>query len=95
MAECDDAQACPQCEVLAPRAILTAPNFLCMPSETRKAYAVNERSKHAPQTLAQYKAFHGSGCGCCADKKKPARLMTKTKNGAKGFPASRPWMISH
>ncbi|MGY3122684.1 hypothetical protein ACVWXQ_006621 [Bradyrhizobium sp. S3.14.4] len=29
------------------------------------------------------------------DKKKPARLMTKTRSGAKGFPTARPWMISH
>jgi putative FmdB family regulatory protein len=100
MAECDDPQSCPQCTTMAPRVILTAPNFFCMPSETRKAHAVNERSTHAPQTLAQYKASqakgkHGAGCGCCSDKKKPARLMTKTKSGAKGFPTARPWMISH
>ena len=61
---------------------------------------------HAPQTLAQYKASHGPGCGCCSsgktvkdksgtDRKKPARLVTKTKSGAKGFPTARPWMISH
>lgn len=95
MSECDDLQACPTCETLAPRVILTAPNFLCMPSETRKAHAVNERSAHAPQTLAQYKASHGSGCGCCSGRKKPARLMTKTESGAKGFPTARPWTISH
>ncbi|UPK36129.1 zinc ribbon domain-containing protein [Bradyrhizobium sp. 186] len=101
MAECDDPQACPNCETMAPRVILTAPNFFCMPSEKRKAHAVNERSTHAPQTLAQYKALHGPGCGCCSsgktasDKKKPARLVTKTKSGAKGFPTARPWMISH
>ncbi|HEX9213927.1 MAG TPA: zinc ribbon domain-containing protein [Bradyrhizobium sp.] len=104
MAECDEPQVCPHCETMAPRVILTAPNFFCMPSETRKAHAVNERSSHAPQTLAQYKASHGPGCGCCStgknsknasDKKKPARLMTKSKSGAKGFPTARPWMISH
>ncbi|MGY4346964.1 hypothetical protein ACVWXM_003431 [Bradyrhizobium sp. GM7.3] len=87
------------------RVILTAPNFFCMPSETRKAHAANERSTHAPQTLAQYKASHGPGCGCCStgknssknapDKNKPARLVTKTRSGAKGFPTARPWMISH
>ncbi len=101
MAECDDPQACPQCESMAPRVILTAPNLFCMPAEKRKAHAVNERSTHAPQTLAQYKASHGPGCGCCSTgknssgKKKPARLVTKTKSGAKGFPTARPWMISH
>lgn len=101
MAECDDPQACPHCETMAPRVILTAPNFFCTPAEKRKAHAVNERSSHAPQTLAQYKASHGPGCGCCStgkntpDKKKPARLVTKTRSGAKGFPTARPWMISH
>lgn len=63
MAECDDPQSCPHCETMAPRVILTAPNFFCMPAEKRKAHAVNERSTHAPQTLAQYKASHGRGCG--------------------------------
>ncbi|GCC48592.1 hypothetical protein chiPu_0032624 [Chiloscyllium punctatum] len=69
-----------------------------MPSDKRKAYATNEQSRHAPKTLDQYKAAHGPGCGCCSSssgKKKPARLMTKTKSGAKGFPTARPWMISH
>ncbi|MCP1761826.1 FmdB family zinc ribbon protein [Bradyrhizobium japonicum] len=106
MAECDDPQSCPHCETMAPRVILTAPNFFCMPAEKRKAHAVNERSTHAPQTLAQYKASHGPGCGCCSsgktvkdknssDRKKPARLMTKSRSGTKGFPTARPWMISH
>jgi putative FmdB family regulatory protein len=94
MAECDLPQNCPGCEVSSPRVILTAPHFACMPAETRKAHAVNERSAHAPKTLDQYKASHGPGCGCCSNKK-PARLVTKTKTGAKGFPTARPWMISH
>jgi putative FmdB family regulatory protein len=96
MSECDDPQGCPGCEASSPRVILTAPNFLCMPSDRRKAIAINERSSHAPKTLDQYKASHGAGCGCCSGKsEKPARLMTKTKSGAKGFPTARPWMISH
>ena len=95
MAECDDPQNCPQCKTSSPRVILTAPNFFCMPADRKKAIAINERSAHAPKTLDQYKASHGPGCGCCADRKKPARLMTKTKSGAKGFPTARPWMISH
>ena len=31
MAECDAPQDCPRCEIEAPRVILTAPNFFCMP----------------------------------------------------------------
>jgi putative FmdB family regulatory protein len=94
MAECDDPRACPRCATSSPRVILTAPNFSCMPAETRKAHAVNERSRHAPRTLAEYKAAHAPGCGCCTGKK-PARPVTRTRSGAKGFPTARPWMISH
>lgn len=94
MSECDDPQDCPRCATSAPRVILTAPAFFCMPSDKRKAHATNERSTHAPQTVAEYKAKHGPGCGCCSSKK-PARLMKKTATGSKSFPTARPWMISH
>jgi len=94
MAECDLPQDCPHCEASSPRVILTAPNFFCMPSDRRRAHAANEKSRHAPQTLAEYKSKHGPGCGCCSGNK-PARMMTRTKGGAMGFPTSRPWMISH
>jgi putative FmdB family regulatory protein len=94
MAECDDPQICPRCDISSPRVILTAPNFSCMPAEKRKAHAVNEKSRHAPKALAEYKAAHASGCSCCSGKIS-ARQMTRTKSGAKGFPTARPWMISH
>ena len=94
MAECDLPQDCPRCEIEAPRVILTAPAFFCMSSDKRKAHATNERSANAPKTVGEYKASHAPGCGCCSGKK-PARLVTKTKGGAKGFPTARPWMISH
>ena len=61
MAECDEPQDCPQCEVTAPRVILTAPAFFCMSSDKRKAHATNERSRNAPKTVAEYKASHGPG----------------------------------
>ena len=66
MSEFEAPQDCPHCEAPAPRAILTAPAFFCMPSDKRKAHATNERSRHAPKTLDQYKASHGPGCGCCS-----------------------------
>ncbi|UGV27531.1 zinc ribbon domain-containing protein [Rhodopseudomonas boonkerdii] len=94
MAECDDPQFCPICTISSPRVILTPPAFFCMPSDKRKAHATNERSTHAPQTVAEYKAKHAPGCGCCSGKK-PSRLMKKTATGAKSFPTARPWMISH
>ena len=84
---------CPDCAAPAPRVMLTAPNFACMPANERKARSINERSAHAPKTLDQYKASHAPGCGCCSGR--PSRLVTKTKSGAKGFPTARPWMISH
>ena len=93
IAEFDQPCACPQCSAVAPRVLLTAPHFACMPAEKRKAKAINERSANAPQTLDQYKATHGPGCGCCSGK--PSRMIAKTPSGAKGFPMARPWMISH
>jgi len=93
MAECDLPQDCPSCTISSPRVILTAPHFACMPADQRKAHAVNERSAHAPKTLAEYKASHAPGCSCCTTK--PSRLVRKTKSGAKSFPTARPWMISH
>ncbi len=94
MSECDEPGDCPKCASASPRAILRAPNFFGMPADKRKAIAVNERSANAPNTLDQYKASHGPGCGCCSGNKS-ARLVTKTRSGAKGFPTARPWMISH
>jgi putative FmdB family regulatory protein len=93
MAECDEPDDCPACGTRAPRVILTAPHFSCLPASTRKARATNERSAHAPKTLGEYKASHGPGCGCCSGK--PSRLVDKTRSGAKSFPTARPWMISH
>jgi putative FmdB family regulatory protein len=93
IAECDAPQNCPRCAASSPRAILKAPNFLCMPSDRRKAFAINERSANAPRTLGESKASHAPGCGCCSGK--PSRLVTKTRSGAKSFPTARPWMISH
>src|ERR1700743_28320 len=85
MSECDEPQDCPQCAGLSPRAILTAPNFFCMPSDKRKAYATNERSANAPKTLDQYKAAHGPGCGCWSGK--ASRLGRQDQKGAESFPA--------
>jgi hypothetical protein len=93
MSECDAPRNCSLCSFEAPRVILTARHFAWMPANRRKAHVVNERSAHAPKTLDQYKAAHGPGCGCCSGKS--SRLVSRTRSGAKGFPASRPWMISH
>ena len=93
MAECERAQECPSCGCDAPRAYLTAPNFLGMPPERRLAYATNERSANAPATLSSLKSKHGKGCACCGGKS--SRTLNRSRDGSKSFPASRPWMISH
>lgn len=95
MSEYEAPQPCPNCETSSPRVLLTAPNFSCMPAAQRSAHATNEKSRNAPMSVGEYKAKHAPGCGCCSGLKKPARLQTRTKGGAKGFPTARPWMISH
>jgi hypothetical protein len=43
--------------------------------------------------LSEMKKNHGAGCSCCTGKS--MRKTKRGKNGAKSFPGSRPWMISH
>jgi hypothetical protein len=94
MSECDSPSRCPSCGFQAPRAFLTAPNLATMSGERRRAHATNERSTHAPQRLADMKSKHGAGCSCCSGKLSTRKTL-RGKNGAKSFPTSRPWMISH
>jgi putative FmdB family regulatory protein len=93
MAECDAPNDCPRCGSETQRAFLTAPYVAAMSAERRLAHATNERSAHAPGTLASMKITHGAGCSCCSGKS--MRKSKRGKNGAKSFPGSRPWMISH
>ena len=92
MAEYDLPQTCPKCGRDAPRA-LSVPHFASMPEGRRRAFAINERSAHAPQHLAEYRSKHGADCSCCTGKK--IRGARYGKDGTKSFPAGRPWMISH
>jgi putative FmdB family regulatory protein len=93
MAESDRPHDCPSCGKAAPRAFLNAPYCAAMSAERRFAHATNERSADAPQRLSDLKNAHGAGCGCCSGKS--LRKSRRARNGAKSFPASRPWMISH
>jgi putative FmdB family regulatory protein len=93
MAECELPLVCPACAREAPRVILTAPHFSCLSPERRLAHATNEQSRHAPQLLSAAKQAHGRGCACCGQKS--SRRLKRGSNGAKSFPTSRPWMISH
>lgn len=90
MAEAAEPQPCPVCGGLAARAILRVPNFATMDGAARIAHATNERSAHAPKRSGG----HGPGCSCCGGKAKPSRTLRRP-DGAKSFPASRPWQISH
>ncbi|HVY08421.1 MAG TPA: hypothetical protein VHB46_20790 [Burkholderiales bacterium] len=58
----------------------------------RKAYAINEKSAHAPKSSKEH--VHGSGCGC-GSKSIGASKTVKAPDGSKAFPSKRPWMISH
>ena len=85
---------CPTCDGDARRAILSAPALSSMPAHARAAHATNERAAHAPRTSAEYAASrHPPGCGCCGAKRPQA--TAPSAGGTKGFPAKRPWMISH
>src|SRR3974390_1459419 len=88
MAECDLAAECPRCGCDAPRAFLTAPYF-AMPAERRLADPANEKSAHAPRRLSASEAAHGGGCHCCGGRS--GRSIKRGRNGAKSFPARRPW----
>lgn len=96
MADYEKPCACPDCEEISPRVMLTAPRFSTLSAGLRLAHATNERSADKPNTLSGLKSQHGSGCSCCTgmSNKKKSRTA-KGKNGAKSFPSARPWMISH
>jgi len=96
MAQRDDPCACPDCAAPSPRVILTAPGLATLSGGQRRAQETNERARHAPQRLDEYKArrSHGAGCSCCAPST-PAARSKANPHGLKTSPAARPWMISH
>jgi len=82
---------CPDCGILAPRVMLTAPNVSFVSSDMRKAHATNERSADSPKTTKS----HGPNCGCCGGGQKLNSTTLRRPDGSKSFPTKRPWMISH
>ncbi|EIP98390.1 putative regulatory protein, FmdB family [Opitutaceae bacterium TAV1] len=96
--ERDAPAACPECRRAA-RRVITAPNLALMPVATRKAHAVNERSRHAPRVSRGHRCGAGCGCGAGSRKKPAGAIAGKTPEGAPAFKASRrharPWMLGH
>ncbi|WP_339777854.1 zinc ribbon domain-containing protein [uncultured Thalassospira sp.] len=85
---------CPDCGQMAPRAILTVPNYAMMDAGKRHASSTNERASHEPKSSKQHTSGHGPGCSCCGGGKKKSRAIYRP-DGSKTFPSARPWMISH
>lgn len=83
---------CPTCSQSAKRLIL-APNLALMNPFTRKATAINEKSRHEPRMSTGHSC--GSGCGC-GTKIRPARTKETKLGVLQGQKASaRPWMLGH
>lgn len=103
MSEYQSPQPCPDCGVLAPRVMLTAPHCSGISRESRVAHSTNEQARHAPMSVDAYKdkqdrVKHAAGCSCCSGGMKSRSKKNRTAtspNGAKSFPSARPWMISH
>lgn len=92
MAQSGDPCDCPDCGQPAERALLTVPYFAGMDADRRKAFATNERARHEPRRGG---ASHGPGCSCCSGTTSRPSGTLRHADGAKTFPAKRPWMISH
>ncbi|TXF11049.1 FmdB family zinc ribbon protein [Pelomicrobium methylotrophicum] len=92
----NDPTDCPNCGTASPRVFASAPRLTCLPGETRRAMEINERARHEPYSSGEYayqRMRHPEGCSCCLSGKRSATVTAA--NGAKSFPARRPWMIGH
>ncbi len=79
----------------APRVILTAPNFSCMPADKRKAHATNERSANAPKTLGRVQGLARPRLRLLLGQEAGAAGDARPEAAPRAFPTARPWMISH
>lgn len=102
LSERNEPAACPACARPSQRVFASAPRLACTTAEQRRAHDTNERAQHAPRSSrdggqgSYGRLRHPSGCGCCSNGGAGKRGATVTAaNGAKAFPAKRPWMISH
>jgi putative FmdB family regulatory protein len=74
--------ACPDCQQLAPRAVV-APNLALMQAHTRIAHQRNEKSAHEPRVVSRREQGHGHAG--------EHGHRHQHKHGVGG----RPWMIGH
>ena len=111
MAQCDRPARCPQCGGKAPRAFLTAPYFAMPAERRRAYAANEQSANAPYLASEVGDAHDAGCSCCVAlpartlargksttksTTKSRAKGRTKTtRSGAKGFPGSRPWMISH
>ena len=96
MAECDDPQDCPRCEIKSPRVILTAPAFFCMPSDKRKAHRHQRAQRPRAEDISRIQGLARPRLWLLFNRKEEAGPADdQDQSGAKGFPTARPWMISH
>jgi len=87
---------CPDCGQTS-RRMISAPNLCLMAAGTRKAYAINERSQHAPRVRRAHQCSAGCGCSSGTSGKRIAtttipqlgQFQTSSKK------ANRPWMLGH
>ncbi|MGH2343013.1 FmdB family zinc ribbon protein [Segnochrobactraceae bacterium EtOH-i3] len=95
MAQSAEPCACPECGTASARAFFTMPALATMDAGRRTAHATNERASHEPISSKSERAqrLHGANCACCKPGK--SRSTVYRADGAKSFPSSRPWMISH
>jgi len=94
----DEPAACPACGAASPRVMSAAPQLAILDAGTRGAHEANERAQHAPRSSrdgSYGRMKHPSGCGCCSGGSTRRGGTVTAPNGAKAFPAKRPWMISH
>lgn len=83
---------CPECRATAQR-VVAVPMLTALDPTARAAHDVNERSRHAPASVDEYRARHRPGCSCCSGGAKSRAAVSPS--GAKSFPGRRPWQISH
>ncbi len=89
----DQPSDCPSCGESAPRVLFTAPRLGASDRVSIQAHDVNAKAADSPKMASQQGHVHGPGCGCGSGVKKSQTLHHP--NGAKSFPAKRPWMVSH